>query len=395
MKPKYNIAFLMNGAKPPRGGEFLTLHLIKNLRKEIFHPLVIYAEEGIIIQKIKQAGIDTIRIPLSNRITSIYPREITLYNPLFILNLLWHLFWSGGVVRVRRLLKKNNIALIYCADNLSKIIGGMAGKWAGIPVVAHCHDDFKEDFFGRLSRLLYLTFLDRIISVSEKVRSFFRVKNRISQKVITIYNGVDIETFNPERVDNSLKKELSIKDDCVVIGSIGVIEKDKGQRYLIEAIAKLKSEAISDIVCIICGKGPEDERLKEFVRAKNLTDKVLFLGFREDISRVLRVLDVMVMASLTIESFSMATIEAMAMRVPVIGTKVGALPEVIKEGETGILVPPRDIDALCESLRYLINNPQVRIQMGKNGRRRVLERFTIEKNIRKTEALFLQLLGTE
>lgn len=383
----------MNGAKPPRGGEFLTFYLIKNLRKEIFHPVVIYAEEGVIVQKIKQAGVDTIQILLGDKITSIYPREITLYNPIFILNLLWRLFWSGSVVRVKRLLKKNNIDLIYCADNLSKIIGGMAGKWASIPVVAHCHDDFKEDFLGRLSRLIYLTFLDRIIAVSEKVRIFFEVKNKVSQKVITIYNGVDTELFNPDRLDTSLRKELGIREGSVVIGSIGVIEKDKGHRYLIEAIAKLKSEGISDIVCIICGSGPEEENLKELVKKRRLSGEVLFLGFRRDIPRVLRILDIMVMTSLTIESFSMVTIEAMAMQVSVIGTKVGALPEVIKDGETGILVPPGDVDALCKALRHLIENPQVRIEMGKNGRKRVLERFTIEENVRKTEELYLQLLG--
>lgn len=384
----------MNGAKPPRGGEFLTFYLIKNLRKKIFHPVVIYAGEGVIVQKIKQAGVDTIQIPLGDKITSIYPREIILYNPIFILNLLWRLFWSGSVARVKRLLKKNNIDLIYCADNLSKIIGGIAGKWVGIPVVAHCHDDFKEDSFGKLSRLVYLTFLDRIIAVSEKVRSFFEVKNRVSQKVITIHNGVDIETFNPDKVDSSLKKELGIRNDCVVIGSIGVIEKDKGQRYLIEAIAKLKSESISNMVCIICGNGPEEENLKKLVESINLSNDVLFLGFRNDIPRVLRILDIMVMTSLTIESFSMATVEAMAMEVPVIGTKVGALPEVIADGETGLLIPLGDVDALCRALRYLIDNPQIRVQMGKRGREKVLERFTIEENVRKTEELFLQLLGT-
>ena len=71
----------MNGAKPPRGGEFLTLYLITHLRKDIFHPLLVYAHDGVIVQEIKKAGIDSVQIPLGNRITNIYPREIKLYNP--------------------------------------------------------------------------------------------------------------------------------------------------------------------------------------------------------------------------------------------------------------------------------------------------------------------------
>jgi len=283
--------------------------------------------------------------------------------------------------------------LIYCADNLSKLIGGIAGKIAKIKVVAHCHDDFKEDILGKTMRMFYLLFLDRILTVSEKVRKFFTTKGRTSPKAITVYNGINTNVFDPENVDNNMRAELGLKEDTVFIGNIGVLEKDKGQKYLFEAIAKLKSEGITNIVCVICGTGPEESNLKEFVHARGLVGEVLFLGYRNVIPKILKILDIIAITSLTIESFSMVAVEAMAMKLPVIATNVGGLPEVIDDRETGILIPPGNEVELYKALRYLIEQPIVRKQMGLNGRKRVLQNFTIEQNVRKTEEVFLGLIA--
>jgi hypothetical protein len=110
---KYNILFLMNGAKPPRGGEFLTLYLITHLRKDLFHPILVYANEGIIVQEIKKHGIDSIQLQLDNRITNIYPREIKLYNPFFICTFFWQLLKSRGIFSLNKIIKNNGIRLMY------------------------------------------------------------------------------------------------------------------------------------------------------------------------------------------------------------------------------------------------------------------------------------------
>jgi glycosyltransferase involved in cell wall biosynthesis len=382
----------MNGTKPPRGGEFLTSYLITHLRKDLFQPILVYANEGILIQEIKKHGIDSIQLQLDNRITNIYPREIKIYNPFFILLFFWRLMVGGAIFKLKKLLKINEVKLIYCADNLSKLIGGIAGKLAGIKVVAHCHDDFKEDFLGKTIRMFYLLFLDRILTVSERVRKFFTVNNKISQKTITVYNGINANVFNPQVVSSNIKNELGLGKNTVIIGSIGVLEKDKGQKYLIEAIAILKSEGINNIACIICGTGLEETNLKKLVYANGLSDEVLFLGFRNDIPSVLKILDMIVITSLTIESFSMVAVEAMSMKVPVIATKVGGLPEVVDDGKTGILIPPGDVDALSKAIKYLLKNPELKLEMGKNARNRVLQKFTIEENVRRTEDIFLQML---
>lgn len=389
---KYNILFLMNGAKPPRGGEFLTLYLITHLRKDMFYPIVIYAEEGSLVKEVKKAGIETIHIPLSRNLTNIYPRQIKLYSPTFLFAFLRGLIGSGCILKLNKLLKGKNIQIIYCADNLSKFIGGITGKMANIKVVAPCHDDFKEDSLGRIMRLWYLLFLDKVLAVSEKVRKFFTVKGEISPKVITVYNGIDSGLFDPDIVADDIREEIGLRKDSFVIGSIGALEKGKGHQYLFEAIARLKTEGLTNIVCIVCGTGPEKTNLERLIEAKGLRENVLLLGYRKDIPRILRTLNLLVVASITIEACSMTIIEAQAMKVPVIATNISGNPELVSDNITGLLVPPGDVDALCNAIKYLVKNPEVRIKMGENARARILEHFTIEKNVRKTEEVFLEML---
>jgi glycosyltransferase involved in cell wall biosynthesis len=384
----------MNAAKLPRGGEFLEFHLIKNLNREIFRPILIYVEKGLIPIKIEQIGIHTIRIPLSTKISSIFPQDI-IYNPLKLIRYLWCFFRSGYIFKVIKVIKSYNVDLIYSSDSLSKIVGGIAGKWLGIKVIAHCHVDFSGPLFrnvvGKSLKIVDSFFLDVIIAVSEKVKSCFKVGSKRAPQVITIYNGIDANIYDPNKVDDKVLDELNIRGTSIKIGIVGSIEKIKGQIYLFKAIEKLKADGITDILCLVCGIGPEKENFKKFVKEKELTKEVFFLGFREDIPRILKILDIMIITSFH-ESFSMSTVEAMAMEVPVIATNVGGIPEVVDNGKTGILVPPGNVDALWKAMKYLIQNPEIGINMGKKGRQRVLERFTIEENVRKTEQVFLQML---
>jgi len=392
-KKKYTIAFLMSGAKSPRGGEILLSHCIKHLKRDVLHPIVIYAEEGVIVREIKKAGIDAIRIPLNNKITTPFLKNV-LYNPIKLTILLMNFLKSMYIFKVMRVLREYNVDLICSADTLSKIVGGISGKCLGIKVVAHCHADYSSIMFqniiGRLLKMIDSFLLDAILAVSEKVRSCFKGNDRVYSKVITVYNGVDAEFFNPIKVADSLLKELGGRYQ-IIIGNIGALDKFKGQIYLLEAIKRLKEEGIANILCLFCGTGKEEEFLRKFVEGNDLKNEVLFLGFCDDILRVLKILDILVITSLA-ESFSMAAVEAMAMRVPVIATNIGGIPEVIDDGKTGIVIPPGNVDAICKAIKYLIQNPGVRIQMGKNGRARVLEKFTIEQNVRKTEDIFLSLM---
>lgn len=387
-----NIAFIMNGAKHPRGGEFLTLYLVKHLRRDIFNPVVIHASEGLIIEEIRKTGVDMVHIPLADGITNVYPRETRLYNPFFVMRFSLGLLRSGYLFKLFRLLKEKRIDLIYSADNLSKLTGGIVGKIAGIKVAAHCHDDFKEDFLGRIMRMWYLLFIGRLLTVSEKVRGFFKVNGEILSKVMTIYNGVDTAVYDPEAVPAGAREELGLEGGFFLIGLIGSLDENKGHRHLLEAVARLKSEGFA-LKCLICGKGPERGNLEAFAREKGLSEEALFLGFRKDIPRIMKSLDALIVPSVHTEACSMTILEAQAMGLPVIATSVSGNPELVAERITGLLVPPGDAEALAEAIKSLIRDPVSRCRMGMRARETVLERFTIERNVRKTEEIFIEFLG--
>lgn len=389
---KYRIAFLMNGAKPPRGGEFLIHNLIVRLDRQRFHPVVIYAEEGRLIKRIKEAGIDSIQVPLSGKIASLFPGEV-LRNPFKLTSVIFNYLRSMHIFKLIRALKARDVDLIYSADSLSKISGGISGRWLAIKVIAHCHNDFEGPLFrnmlGRFLKFIDISFLDAIIAVSGKVRVCF-AKDRIFPNVKMIYNGVDADIFDPRGIDDGITGELDIPEGALKIGIIGTIEKIKGHVYLIEAIGMLKGAGIN-CVALVCGTGPEEMNIRKAVRDKSLDKEVLFLGSREEMPGVLKVLDILAVPSLH-ESFSMAAVEAMSMEVPVIAARVGGLPEVVEDGVTGVLVPPGDSLGLYKAIRRLAEDPELRQRLGKNGRQRVLERFTIDENVRRTEEVFLELL---
>lgn len=393
LNQKYNVLFVMNGAKPPRGGEFLTLNLISRLDKNLFNTTVVYAHEGPIVKEIKSRGIDTVYLPLGNKLTNIYPRKINILNPVFISKLLFEIFKQNSVANLRQLMLDKKINIVYCADNLSKLLGGMAAKLSGIKVVAHCHDDFKKNGLGISMKIVYLLLLDRILAVSDRVKKFFRtIRGNISDKVITVYNGIDADVFKPKAANKKMLEIFGISSCKTVIGSIGALETDKGQRYLIQAVSILKSEGINDIVCVICGTGPEEENLKKLARKLHVEADVIFLGFRNDIIEIISTLDILVITSVTIESFSMVAIEAMSMEVPVIATNTGALPEVVANQLTGILIQPANPDDLSLAIKNLYYDKEKRYVMGRNGRKRVLEYFTLDKNVKRIEQVFQELI---
>jgi len=261
-----------------------------------------------------------------------------------------------------------------------------------VKVVAHCRDLLKESVVEKMLLIYQLLFMNKIIAVSESNRNLFKVGSKLPEKVQTIYNGIDLSGFDSVR--GYRREEFRIKGEDIVLGIIAVFDKCKGHIYLFQAIAKLVSEGYKNIICLVIGDGREGDELRAFVLNKGLTDYIRFLGYRNDVPELLCVMDMVVMPSIQ-ESFPRVPLEAMAMKVPVIATTVGGLPESIEDGKTGILVSPMDVDSLSTAIKYLIENPEARKEMGEAGRKRVEERFSIENNVRKTEELYSDILSVQ
>jgi glycosyltransferase involved in cell wall biosynthesis len=167
----------------------------------------------------------------------------------------------------------------------------------------------------------------------------------------------------------------------------------KGHEYLIEAVYRIAEEA-PDARCLIVGTGDDryGEMLARLTREKGLDGIVIFAGFQPDVSPYLAAFDLFVLPSV-MEGFGIVLIEAMAMAKPVVATSVGGIPEVIDDGVTGFLVPPRDPESLVRKIRFLLAHPEVRAKMGEAGRLRVLARFSTERMIGELQRLYGELIG--
>jgi glycosyltransferase involved in cell wall biosynthesis len=388
MAMKYKIAYLMHGYRNVGGGEYSIYYLIKNLKRDVFVPIVFFTHENEVVQRMKEDGVPLVHVPLGETITSVY-RDSIGRNPTSFLKYIW--FLSAGISRTSALLKEHRIDLLHSHDNLSKIIGGPAAWRARIPVICHCRDLLKESVIEKLLIYYQLLFMDRILAVSEGNCRLFRVFGRIPGKVRIIYNGIDLSKFDIEKTGGLVRSDFGIGKGEFVVGIIGMFDRIKGHTYLFRALHRMAANGRNDFICLVVGEGRERDEIRRDVYEKELHDRVKFLGYRNDIPDLLRLMDVVVMPSLQ-ESFPRVPLEAMAMKVPVIASTVGGLPESVIHGETGILVPPGDSVSLHDALMYLYRNPDVRKKMGEAGRKRVEGNFNIESNIRATEALYLEIL---
>jgi glycosyltransferase involved in cell wall biosynthesis len=258
MKVKYKIAFLMHGARNVGGGEYSIYYLIKNLRRDTFSPVVFYAFENEIIERLKDDGIPLVHVPLDKRIISVYRDAIRL-TPSSLMN--YARFLVRGILKTAELLQLHHVDLLHPHDNLSKIIGGFAALRAGVPVVCHCRDLLKGNIIEKMLIYHQLLFMDRIVAVSESNRALFRCFGKIPGKVVTIYNGIDLTKFTDSDGMTLKRDQFNIRADDFVIGIIGVFDRIKGHTYLFQALEMLVADGIKNIVCLVVGDGRWRARL--------------------------------------------------------------------------------------------------------------------------------------
>jgi glycosyltransferase involved in cell wall biosynthesis len=229
----------------------------------------------------------------------------------------------------------------------------------------------------------------KLLAISHAVQNYL-IKERIpSSRIALVYDGVDLQHYRTRPVQK--------RDPSIILGVIGQLGQRKGHLYLLKALQDLV-RTFPNIMLWIVGKEPEQSRerytehLYRYVEQANLERYVKFWGFQEDIPAILARLDILLLPSLQ-EPFGKIVIEAMAMGKPVIASKVGGVPEIVVNGETGILVPPKDAEALRHALDLLIHKKEKRIQMGRAGQKRVQHVFNIQNTVRQTEQIYEQLLA--
>jgi len=231
---------------------------------------------------------------------------------------------------------------------------------------------------------------DQVICVSPQVADFFVDHVGIPrQKIIFIPNGVDLQNLKDLPDKLQARARLALPPDQVLVGTVARLDPVKRLDVLLQALRSL-----SDVGAVVVGDGPERVILIEVSERLKLTERIFFVGHQEDVWPWLAALDVFVLCS-DWEGMSNALLEAMAARLPVVATAVGGTPDVVVDGVTGLLVPPRDPPALAKAVVRLLRDPDLRHRMGEAGRERVEEHFSLERMVGRTQALYQQLLDAK
>jgi len=363
-----NILYLANSGEIFGGGQISLSGLMKGLDQERFQPLVVCPATGSLVDELKRMSVET---------------QITRMGTLRNLNIF---SWIKTINRLIQLIKRRKIDLIHSNGSRATIYGGIAARLTRTPLIWHVRIAGCDRLLDKpLTRLA-----TKIIVISEAVgRRFDWLKNK-GEKVVVIYNGIDLERFNPTINGKRIREEFLLSPETPLIGIVGRLDWYKGHQYFLQATKKV-TEAIPDARFLIVGDGGYRKRLENLTKELGLDKKVIFTGNRKDIPQILASLDLFVLSSVS-EGFGRSVAEAMACGKPVVATKVGGLLEVIEDGVTGSLAPSKNPKALAKAIITLLQDKEKTQKMGMAGRKRAEELFSIEKNVKKTEELYEKIL---
>lgn len=296
------------------------------------------------------------------------------------------------MLRFKRLLKDEHVDLIHAHEFDANVQGTFVAALSGVPLVATVHG--KNYFWEKVRRRAAYRWVSRratMVAVSENLKQFIVEKVGVeSEQVKVVYNGVDV--FPPCGTDDvgQCRKELDLPTEHRVVGVVGNLYPVKGHQYLIASIPAVLAKC-PKTTFIFAGRGQLEAELKDQAHQLGIDGHVRFLGLRQDIPRILAVLDVFVLPSLS-EGLSMAILEAMVAGKPVIATDVGGNPELVEDGGTGCLVPPKDSQALADRLVFLLTNSARASQFGKNGQVRAQGRFSLQTMVQEYQTLYDQCI---
>lgn len=301
-----------------------------------------------------------------------------------------------AVKRVGRVIDHHDIDLVHASMTIN-YQAAVAAKRASVPLAWFFNDTGTPWPLNRLTGRTAQVLADEIGVAAEAVHPHFfpeSVRSRV------IYSPVDVDTIDPNTVEANaaLREELGIEAEIPIVGTVGNVNPVKGHAHLLRAIARLEKRygpvAVPVVGKVLDSRQSYFEKLKRLRSRLGLDDMVRFVGHRSDIPQLLSLFDVFVLPS-TAEACPISVLEAMAMERPVVATRVGGVPEQIVDGDHGWLVPPEDPEALAGAIHDAMESPAERRRRGEAARRRVLNRFSMERCVERHAELYRGALGTD
>lgn len=314
------------------------------------------------------------------------PREEFRIGPLYSPKT----FWQG--IRLARYVRRNLIQIVHSYGFYPNVFTVPVARMAGASiVVASIRDtgDILSPIQRRVQKMV-CKLADCVLVNAEAIRESLIQQGYDPCNIVVIRNGITVSRFERKQRGAILRQELGLPAAARLVGVFSRLNRMKGVEYFLEA-AKVLAERLPDVCFLVVGDGGIRPELEERAARLGLGGRIVFTGFRSDIPDLLSEAAVSVLPSLS-EGISNTLLESMASGVPVVATRVGGNPEVVEDGVSGLLVPPRDSAALAAAIGRILEDEQLASALGQAGMRRVSELFSIESSVHQTEHLYERLV---
>lgn len=297
--------------------------------------------------------------------------------------------------RLSCLLRRERFDIVHTHGYFASTFTRLAAVPARVPIIlTHVHSTYYDYTFRNLLIERFLAaFTDRIICVSRAVQDFVVETEKISRdKTILIYNGIAAADAFPESPSEkgNLRRSLGFDDEAILVTVVASLMQNKGHALLLQAFQRACRDN-QRLRLLIVGDGPLRKQLEADVSRRELDRTVAFAGIRADVQKLLHVSDIFILPSIEREGLGLALIEAMAAGLPVIGTNLGGIPEVVHDGVNGLLVSPGDVTGMADAITKLAHSPEMRRRMGDEGQRMYKEKFTTARMVRQIARLYENL----
>ncbi|UCG61419.1 MAG: glycosyltransferase, partial [Candidatus Zixiibacteriota bacterium] len=374
MNRKYNILQFIE-TSGPGGAETVLVNIARHIDRKRFNPSVVLHESRWVHEQLKASKIPTRIVPCQRS---------------------WDIGFLRRLVRTCRELQ---VDLIHSHLYGAGLYACLAGFVLRVPVITTLHNELilpgVSERYMPLKNFLIRRLARRIVLVADFMKADYIEKGKFPpDKMLTIYNGIEFGT--PVSADDkaNVRTELGMVSTDIVVGHVANFRAPKGHRYLIEAAAAVcrnfshaKFLLVGDF-----GDGSIKAEVDKLVSEHKLERNVIMLGFRSDVFRLLKAMDVFVLSSIS-EGHPLSVVEAMGAGLPVVATNVGGLSEIVADGQTGYLVEPKDSTALAEKIGVLIDNRELRETMGGRGRESATGRFSLDTMMKQYEKLYEEALA--
>jgi len=357
----------------PGGAETVYRQLVLGLPRHGWESIPVVPSEGWLEDVLKEEGVDPIRLSMHRAMDVRY------------------------LLRLRGLIRETGADLVQTHLHASAVYASVAAFGTGCPVVSTFHgrpDIDPEVGVRRVKSSLLGRGRNRFVFVSRSLRDFFVGEGRVRATIPfdVIPNGIDCTLFSPGR-DPSLRQSLDLPRDAPVLGAVGNVRSPKDYPTMLRAFARVRA-VYPQAMLVVAGHagGRIFNEVMGVVKELGLVESVRFLGFRDDVSRIMNVFDVFVLSS-TDEGFSLATVQAMAVGLPLVATRCGGPEEIVEDGVSGHLVPVNDPGAMSEAILQVLADAERARALGGAARARAVSEFSLDRVLERYSAVYGRVLG--